>query len=155
MRLCLKEAKRMYQSTTIIGRLGRDPEMRYLPSGDPVTSFSVATDRVWNDKNGQRQKETSWFRVSVFGKQAENANQYLSKGKLVLVEGTLQVDAKTGGPRVYTRQDGTVASGFEIVANTVRFLSAKSEGGAPEAGEAAETAAAAGGDSNADEPIPF
>jgi single-strand DNA-binding protein len=143
----------MYQSITIIGRLGRDPEMRYLPNGDPVTSFSVATDRGWTDKSGQKQKETTWFRISVFGKQAENANTYLSKGKMVLVEGRLQTDPKTGGPRVYTRQDGTTASSFEIVANQVRFLSAKSEGGAAEAGEAVE--AAAGGDSNSDDPIPF
>ena len=92
-----KEAKRMYQSITIIGRLGRDPEMRYLPNGDPVTSFSVATDRGWTDKNGQKQKETTWFRVSVFGKQAENTNTYLSKGKMVLVEGRLSVDTKQGG----------------------------------------------------------
>ena len=118
----------MYQSVTIIGRLGRDPEMRYLPNGDPVTSFSVATDRQYNDRNGQKVKETTWFRVSVFGKQGENANQYLHKGSMVLVEGRLQADAKTGGPRVYTRQDGTMGSGFEIVANTVRFLTPKGEG---------------------------
>ena len=145
----------MYQSITIIGRLGRDPEMRYMPSGDPVTSFSVATDRTYNDKNGQKVKETTWFRISVFGKQAENTNTYLSKGKLVLVEGRLQIDPKTGGPRVYTRQDGTTASGFEIVANQVRFLSAKSEGG-PEGAATAETAATStdGGSDDAD-PIPF
>jgi single-strand DNA-binding protein len=120
----------MFQKITVVGRLGRDPEMRYLPSGDPVTSFSIATDRAWNDKNGQKQKETTWFRVSVFGKQAEIANQYLSKGKMVLVEGRLRADPKTGGPSTYTRQDGTVASNFEIVANEMRFLSPKDEGGA-------------------------
>jgi single-strand DNA-binding protein len=118
----------MYQSITIIGRLGRDPEMRYLPSGDPVTSFSVATDRAWNDKNGQRHKETTWFRITVFGKQAEIANQYLSKGKMVLVEGRLRPDPKTGGPAIYQRQDGTVGASFEIVANTIRFLSPREEG---------------------------
>jgi single-strand DNA-binding protein len=121
----------MYQSITIIGRLGRDPEMRYLPSGDPVTSFSVATDRAWNDKNGQRQKETTWFRITVFGKQAEIANQYLSKGKMVLVEGRLRPDPKTGGPAIYQRQDGTVGASFEIVANTIRFLSPREESEAP------------------------
>lgn len=143
----------MYQSITIIGRLGRDPEMRYLPSGDPVTSFSVATDRVYNDKSGQKIKETTWFRISVFGKQAENANTYLSKGKLVLVEGTLTADPKTGGPRVYTRQDGTAASGFEIRANQVKFLSPKNEGGV-EGGGAPEMAPAEGGSDDSD-PIPF
>jgi len=93
----------LYQSITIIGRLGRDPEMRYLPSGEPVTTFSVATDRAWNDKNGQRQKETTWFRITVFGKQAEIVNQYLSKGRMVLVEGRLRPDPKTGGPAIYQR----------------------------------------------------
>ncbi len=120
----------MFQKITVVGRLGRDPEMRYLPSGDPVTSFSVATDRAWNDKSGQKQKETTWFRISVFGKQAEIANQYLNKGKMVLVEGRLRADPKTGGPSTYTRQDGTVASNFEIVAENLRFLSPREEGGA-------------------------
>jgi single-strand DNA-binding protein len=141
----------MYQSITIVGRLGRDPEMRYLPNGDPVTSFSIATDRVYNDKNSGKQKETSWFRISVFGKQAEVVNQFASKGKMVLVEGRLQVDAKTGGPRVYSRQDGTSASSFEVVANTVRFLSPRDEG------QGGEGAPAGGGGGAADDGdnIPF
>ncbi len=117
----------MYQNVIIVGRLGRDPEMRYTPSGDPVTTFSVATDRAWNDKSGQLQRETTWFRVSIFGKSAESANQYLSKGKMVLVEGRLVVDPKTGGPRLYQRQDGTVGASFELIANTVRFLSPRGE----------------------------
>jgi single-strand DNA-binding protein len=118
----------MYQSITVVGRLGRDPEMKYLPSGDPVTSFSIATDRQWSDKSGQKVKETTWFRVSVFGKQAETANQFLSKGKMVLVEGRLRPDPKTGGPVTFTKQDGTSGASFEIVANSVRFLSPKDEG---------------------------
>lgn len=124
----------MHSSIQIIGRLGRDPEMRYMPSGDPVTQINVATDRAWNDKSGTRQKETTWFRVSIFGKQAEIANQYLSKGKMVFVEGRLSVDPKTGGPRTFTRQDGTMAASFEVVANTVRFLSPRDEGGAAPSG---------------------
>jgi single-strand DNA-binding protein len=140
----------MYQSITVIGRLGRDPEMRYMPNGDPVTSFSIATDRVWNDKNGQKQKETTWFRVSVFGKSAESTNQFLSKGKLVLVEGRLRVDPKTGGPTTFTRQDGTVGASFEITANTVRFLSPRDEG-AGGGGEPPHE----GGSDGGDEGIPF
>ena len=140
----------MYQSMTIIGRLGRDPEMRYMPNGDPVTSFNVATDRAYTDKSGQKVKETIWFRVSVFGKQAETVNQYLSKGKMVLVEGRLNADAKTGGPKTYTRQDGTVGSSFDVVANTVRFLSPKDEGSGSGAIEGVEAVAAEGGDN-----IPF
>ncbi|MCL4505055.1 MAG: single-stranded DNA-binding protein [Chloroflexi bacterium] len=124
-----------------------------MPSGDPVTSFSVATDRAWNNRDGQKQKETTWFRVSVFGKQAENVNTYLHKGSMVLVEGRLNVDAKTGGPRTYTRQDGTVGANFDLTANTVRFLSPKGETGG-DAGEG-QPAAAEQGDGSADNDIPF
>jgi single-strand DNA-binding protein len=141
----------VYQQLLVIGRLGRDPEMRYMPNGDPVTSFSIATDRTWNDKNGQKQKETTWFRVSVFGKSAETANQFLSKGKMVLVEGRLRIDPKTGGPVTFTRQDGTVGASFEIVANNVRFLSPKDDvSGGPSADGDMEHAPTAEG-----EDIPF
>lgn len=112
----------MYQSITVIGRLGRDPEMRHMANGDPVTSFSIATDRSFV-KGNERVKETTWFRVTIFGKQAEAANQYLSKGKMVLVEGRMGVDAATGGPKLFTTKDGKTGTSFEIVANTVRFLS--------------------------------
>lgn len=140
----------MYQNLILVGRLGRDPEMRYMPNGDPVTSFSMATDRAYNDRNGQLVRETTWWRVSVFGKQAETVNQYLSKGKMVLVEGRLTADPKTGGPRVYTRQDGTVGASFEVVANTIRFLSPKSEGTGATEGEV--SVESAGGH---EENIPF
>lgn len=140
----------MYQNLTIVGRLGRDPEQRYMPSGEPVTSFSVATDRQYNDRNGQKVKETTWFRVSVFGKQAETVAQFLSKGKMVLVEGRLRADPKTGGPAVFTRNDGTSGAAFEVVAQTVRFLSPKDEGGAaPEHDETAVAVESTGED------IPF
>ena len=142
----------MYQSITVIGRLGRDPEMRYLPNGDPVTSFNVATDRVYNDRSGQKVSETTWFRVSVFGKSAESANQFLSKGKMVLVEGRLRVDPKSGGPSTYTRQDGTVGASFELQANTVRFLSPKNEGGSSPVSDGGGDEA---GPSSGGEDIPF
>jgi single-strand DNA-binding protein len=117
----------MYQTITIIGRAGRDPELKYTAGGDPVCSFSLATDRSWTGKDGQKQTETTWFRVSVFGKQAEIVNQYLRKGRLALVEGRLVVDAATGGPRVYQGKDGVHKSSLEIAANTVRFLSSPAE----------------------------
>ena len=118
----------MYQKITIVGNLGRDPEMRYMPDGTAVTSFSVATTYGWTDRaSGQPRKETTWFRVNVWGRQAETANQYLSKGRKVLVEGRLQSDPETGGPKLWTRQDGTVGSSFEIRADTVRFLSSRNE----------------------------
>jgi single-strand DNA-binding protein len=106
-----------------VGYLGRDPEMKYLPSGTAVVNFSIATDRVWTNTEGEKVKVTSWFRVSVFGKMAENCNQYLRKGSQVFVEGHLTSDPTTGGPKVFTRQDGTIGSSYELFAETVNFLS--------------------------------
>jgi single-strand DNA-binding protein len=121
----------MYQKIIIVGNLGRDPEMRYMPDGTAVTSFSVATSRRWNDRNsGQSVDETTWFRVSVWGRQAETANQYLNKGSKVLVEGRIKPDPATGAPRIWTRQDGTAGASFEVTAELVRFLSGREDGAA-------------------------
>jgi len=117
----------MYQKITVVGNLGRDPEMRYTPSGQAVTSFPVATNRTYTDSSGQRVKETMWFRVSAWGKQAENCNNYLRKGSKVLVEGRLTGDTTTGGPRIWTRQDGTPAASFEITASVIQFLDSRSD----------------------------
>ena len=87
-----------FHTIIIVGNLGRDPEMRYLPSGQAVTSFSVASSRSYTNNQGEKVDETIWFRVSVFGKMAETCNQYLQKGSKVLVEGRLQAD-KNGSPR--------------------------------------------------------
>lgn len=118
----------MYHTLILIGNLGKEPEMRYTPSGQAVTSFNVASNRQYTSNNGQQVKETIWFRVSAWGKQAEVCNQYLHKGSKVLVEGRLTPDQTTGGPRVYARQDGTYGSSFEVNAQTVRFLSSRNEG---------------------------
>jgi len=112
-----------YQITIIIGNLGGDPEMRYTPAGQAVTSFSVATERKYTPKSGEAVKETVWFRVSAWGKQAEPCNQYLRKGSKVLVEGRLVPDSETGGPRIWTDNAGKPRTSFEINATTVRFLS--------------------------------
>jgi len=112
----------MYQHLTILGYLGKDPEMRYTPSGSPVSTFSMATSRAYKDNNGQQVKETCWFRVSVFGKTAENVAQYLHKGSLVLVEGRLTPDKQTGNPRIWDKQDGTKAASFDVFATNVRFM---------------------------------
>ena len=117
----------MYQTIILAGNLGRDPEMRYTPSGQAVTSFSVATNRQYTNNNGETIKETIWFRISAWGKMAETCNQYLKKGSRVLVEGRLVPDNATGGPRIWTRQDGTSGSSFEVSAQTVRFLTARGE----------------------------
>lgn len=118
-----------YHTLILIGNLGRDPEMRYTPSGQPVTSFSVASNRSYVNNNGEKTDETIWFRVTAWGKLAETCNQYLHKGSKVLVEGRLVPD-KNGGPRIWNRQDGTPSASFEVTANTVRFLSTRGEGGA-------------------------
>jgi len=118
----------MYHTLILVGNVGRDPEMRYTPSGQPVTSFSVATNRQYTANNGETVKETIWFRVTTWGKQAEVCNQYVKKGSKVLVEGRLTPDANTGGPRVWTAQDGAPRASFEVNASTVRFLSSRGEG---------------------------
>ncbi len=100
----------MYQKLTIAGNLGRDPEMRYLPSGQAVTNINVATNRVYTDSNGQKVTETIWFRVSIWGAQGESVNQYLKKGSKVLVEGRLNADPETGGPRVARAVAGSMAA---------------------------------------------
>ena len=106
-----------YQSITIVGRLGKEPELRYTPDGKPVTSLSVAVDDGWGEN-----KATAWFRVSVWGKQAEACNTHLSKGRMVLVEGRLVIDKTTGGPRMFDRNDGSKGASFEVDANTVKFI---------------------------------
>lgn len=111
----------MYQKLIFIGNLGSNPEMRFTPAGDPVTTFSVATSRKYGETD-----ETTWFRVSVWGKQAESCNKYLTKGSKVLVEGRLRPDA-SGNPTTFQRKDGTWASSYELTAETVRFLTAKVE----------------------------
>lgn len=117
----------MYQTIIIAGNLGRDPEMRYTPSGQAVTNFNVAVNDNYTNSQGERIERTIWFRVSTWGKQAETCNQYLKKGRKVLVEGRMVADASTGGPRVYERSDGTHGASFEISASTVRFLSSRSD----------------------------
>lgn len=119
----------MFHTIIIAGNVGKDPEMRYTPSGQAVTSFSVATNRQYTSANGEQVKETIWFRVSAWGKTAEVCNQYLKKGAKVLIEGRLTPDKATGGPRIWTKQDGSSGASFEVTAATVRFLSSRGEGG--------------------------
>ncbi|MBI3731973.1 MAG: single-stranded DNA-binding protein [Chloroflexi bacterium] len=130
----------MYQKTTIIGNLGGNPELKYLVNGTAVTSFSMAVNNQRKNPEGEVVKETTWFRVSVFGKQAESCAEYLTKGRMVLVEGTLKGDPATGGPRLYERKDGTVGASFELVANSVKFLPTGAPGEKEKAAPVAETA---------------
>jgi single-strand DNA-binding protein len=110
----------MYQRTVVVGHLGRDPEMRYTQDGTPVTSFSVATTRRWTDRDGGPREETTWFRVSAWGRQAETCNQYLSKGRLVLVEGLVTASAWKG-------RDGEPRATLELRASRVVFLGGRGE----------------------------
>ena len=142
----------MYQKLIITGNLGNDPEMRYMPDGRAVSNFSVACNRRWTDRaTGQPQEEVTWFRVSVWGRQAEASHEYLSKGRQVLIEGRLRPDPATGGPRMWTRNDGSVGASYELVADRVQFLGGNGNGngnGHGPAGGAAEP-------SYSEEEIPF
>ncbi len=99
----------------VIGRLGRDPEMRYTPSGKPVTSFSVVTSRSWVTTNGERREDTEWFNVVAWGSLAEICNQYLSKGRQVYIEGRLQT-------RSWEDEEGKRHSRTELVAQEMIML---------------------------------
>lgn len=99
----------------LVGNLGSDPEMRYTPNGKAVTSFNVATNRRYTTSGGESKEETDWFRVSVWGKQAEQCNQFLSKGKQVYVEGRLHA-------RSWEGQDGQMRTSLEVNAERVLFL---------------------------------
>lgn len=142
----------MYQKIIVVGNLGGDPEMRYMPDGTAVTNFSLATNRRFtNPSTGQTTDETTWFRVSVWGRQAETVNQYLSKGQKALVEGRMRPDPETGGPRLWTGQDGQTRASYEITAETVRFLSGRDEVGVPSSGGGYESS----GPVQEEDDIPF
>lgn len=113
----------MYQRVELIGRLGRDPEERYTQAGQPVCSFSVATDRRWVDAGGEKQKQTTWWRCSAWGKLAEICNAYLEKGSLVFLVGELSE------PKPYQRREGTWAASLEMTVREMKMLSkAENEG---------------------------
>jgi single-strand DNA-binding protein len=106
----------------IIGNLGRDPEMRYTPSGKPVTTFSVATSRTWSTSDGEKREETEWFNVVAWSSLAEICKQYLTKGQQVYIEGRLQT-------RHWDDQEGNKHTSVEIVANEMIILSERREAG--------------------------
>lgn len=111
-----------YNKIIIIGHLGRDPEMRYMPSGDPLTSFSLATSERYRTREGQQQERTTWFNISASGKLGETCNQYLRKGSYVYIEGSLT-------QRDYTGNDGTARSSLDVRAREMRMLDRRGEGG--------------------------
>jgi single-strand DNA-binding protein len=105
----------------LVGNLGRDPEMRYMPSGDALASFSIATTDSWKDKNGQKQERTEWHRISMFGKQAEIAGEYLKKGSSVYIEGRLQT-------RKWQDKEGNERQTTEVVADRMQMLGGRGGG---------------------------
>jgi single-strand DNA-binding protein len=112
----------------LIGNVGSDPEMRYTPNGKAVTSFRMATNYRYSGPDGERREETEWFRVSVWGKQAESCNQFLSKGRRVYVEGRLH-------SRNWEGQDGQMRTSLEVSANRVIFLDRAAPASLAEEGE--------------------
>ena len=128
----------MVNKVILVGNLGRDPEVRSTPSGQPVASFTLATNRRWKDKNGQRQEQTEWHNIVVWGKQAEIAGQYLTKGKQIYLEGRLQTrswdDRQTGEKKYRT----------EIVCDNFQMLGTKGGGGDMDPGHAASSGSGGG-----------
>ena len=106
----------------LVGNLGRDPELRYIQSGQAVANFSLATSDRWRDKEGNNQERTEWHRIVVWGKSAENCAQYLQKGRSVYIEGRLQT-------REWEDKDGNKRQTTETIAQTVQFLGGRGGGG--------------------------
>lgn len=127
----------MFHEITLVGNLGRDPELRYTPAGQAVCNINVATNRSYTNSAGEQIEETVWFRVTCWGRMAETVNQYLSKGRQVLVKGRLIAD-ENGNPRLYDRHDRTKGSSFEVNAQTVRFLGSNPNNGSGQTADAGE-----------------
>ena len=107
----------------LIGNLGRDPEVRYMPNGEAVCNFSIATSETWNDRqSGQRQERTEWHNITMYRRLAEIAGQYLKKGSQVYIEGRIQ-------SRKYTGKDGIERTAYEIIGSEMKMLGGGNDGG--------------------------
>ena len=107
----------------LIGNLGRDPEVRYMPNGEAVCNFSIATSETWNDRQtGQRQERTEWHNITLYRRLAEVAGQYLKKGSQVYIEGRIQ-------SRKYTGKDGIERTAYDIIANEMKMLGGGNDSG--------------------------
>ncbi len=136
----------------LVGNLGRDPELRYIPSGQAVANFTLATNDRWRDKEGNNQERTEWHRIVVWGKSAENCAQYLQKGRSVYIEGRLQT-------REWEDKDGNKRQTTETIAQTVQFLGGRGgagggaeSGGGPAGDSGSSGAGSGGGDSSGPPP---
>lgn len=119
----------MLNKVILIGYLGRDPEVRYMPQGDAVCNFSIATSESWKDQSGQRQERSEWHAITLYRKLAEIAGQYLKKGSLVCVEGKIQ-------SRKYTDKNGIERTAYEIIGSEMKMLGGKTEGSSESANTA-------------------
>ncbi len=104
----------------LLGNLGRDPEVRYMPNGDPVANFSIATTEQWKDKNGERQSRTEWHNITLYRGLADIAGKYLKKGSQVFIEGRIQ-------SRKYTGKDGVERTAYEIIGNEMKMVGGRSD----------------------------
>lgn len=135
----------------LIGRLGKDPELRYTPSGKAVVSFPLATTDRWTDQNGERKESTTWHNIVAWGRQAELMNEYLRKGRQVYIEGRID-------NRSYEDKDGNRRYISEVVVQNFQFLGARDDAGAPPPAANAEAPAASGPETpaeSADDDLPF
>jgi|SRR5450432_2115108 len=138
-----------FNKITLVGNLGRDPELRYTPQGTPVCSFSLATNERRKDKTGEMQDQTTWFRVTLWGRQAETASQYLSKGRPVYIEGRLRVEE-------WTDRDGKPRHTLEVHATDMQFIGGgRNEEPPAERSAPSEQASEPQADFAADDDVPF
>ena len=118
----------MLNKVILIGNLGRDPEVRYMPNGEAVCNFSIATSESWNDRNGQRQERTEWHNITMYRRLAEIAGQYLKKGSQVYIEGRIQ-------SRKYQGKDGIERTAYDIIANEMKMLGGRTGASSAEYGD--------------------
>ena len=146
----------MLNKVILIGRLGKDPEVRYMPNSEAVCNFSVATSESWKDQNGQRQERTEWHNITMYRKLAEIAGQYLKKGSQVYLEGKIQT-------RKYTDKNGIERTTYDIIVNEMKMLGGGNDGqqaqsaqnGAPPAPPKAKQTAPVQPREDIDDDIPF
>ena len=143
----------MVNKVILIGRLGRDPEVRNTPSGQPVTNFTVATNRVYNDRDGNRQEQTEWHQIVCWGRQAEIAGRYLTKGRQIYIEGRLQTRSWED------RQSGDKRYRTEVICENFQMLGPRGDVGGDAGGERPGGSGGGGGDYFSappeDDDIPF
>jgi single-strand DNA-binding protein len=139
-----------FNKIVIVGYLGRDPELRYTPDGTPVCNFTLATTERRKDKSGEFQDHTTWFRVTLFGRQAEVASQYLSKGRQVFIEGSLS-------QREYTDRDGNTRTSLEVRGSELQFIGSRGDESSAVSEPRTERSAQSGQSSDpiSDDNIPF